>query len=70
MLSAGEASGHAVSEREVPYMTNAVAYEAEGIPSLVFGPGDIAQAHKNDEFIEAGQMGQSLRILHRLLKRS
>ncbi len=55
--------------REVPYMTNAVSYEAAGISSVVFGPGDIAQAHKTDEYIESGQMLKSLRILEQFLLR-
>lgn len=58
-----------INIREVPYMTNAVSYEAAGISSVVFGPGDIAQAHKNDEYIESGQILKSLRILEQFLLR-
>lgn len=68
--AAAIATGSPIQEREVPYMTNAVAYEGVGIPSIVFGPGDIAQAHKVDEYIEAGQMGRSLGILKELLGKS
>ncbi|MDQ8204595.1 M20/M25/M40 family metallo-hydrolase [Pelagicoccus sp. SDUM812003] len=68
MLRAGRASGVAIEEREVAYMTNAVAYEEAGMQSLVFGPGDIAQAHKNDEFIEVGEMERCLKILRTLLR--
>lgn len=46
-----------------PYMTNATAYAAAGIPSLVFGPGDIAHAHTRDESVEAAQLEKAFRIL-------
>lgn len=63
-LQAAAASVGLSAERiDAPYMTNAVAYEARGIPSVVFGPGDIAQAHKVDEFIKRGEMEASLAIL-------
>ncbi|MDQ8182909.1 M20/M25/M40 family metallo-hydrolase [Pelagicoccus sp. SDUM812005] len=67
LRTAARAADIEIGEREVPYMTNAVCYEAAGIPAVVFGPGDIAQAHKNDEFIERGQMLRSLRILESFL---
>lgn len=69
LLAAAEDAGCRVRLRDVPYMTNAVSYEAAGIASVVFGPGDIAQAHKNDEFIESGEILRSLRILEHFLAR-
>lgn len=51
---------------EVAFMTNGVAYAEAGVPTVVFGPGDIAQAHKNDEYIEIGEMERSLAILEAL----
>ena len=35
-----------------PYATNAGPYKAAGIPSVIFGPGNLAQAHTKDEYIE------------------
>ncbi len=52
-----------------PYMTNATAYASAGIPSLVFGPGDIAQAHTRDEHVEAAQLESAFRILVDFLSR-
>lgn len=46
-----------------PYMTNATAYAAAGVPSLVFGPGDIAQAHTRDEYVESAQLEAAFHIL-------
>jgi succinyl-diaminopimelate desuccinylase len=36
----------------VPYCTHASTISAAGVPSIVFGPGSITQAHTKDEFIE------------------
>lgn len=70
LLSAGKRVGEEMKQRDVPYMTNAVAYEEVGIPAVVFGPGDIAQAHKNDEFIERGEISRCLRILDGFLRKA
>lgn len=40
----------------VPFGTDAAALSAAGIPTIVFGPGCIAQAHTADEFIEINQL--------------
>jgi len=58
--------GLAAGFGEVAFMTNGVAYSSAGIPTVVFGPGDIAQAHKTDEYIEFGEMERSLAILEGL----
>ena len=36
-----------------------------GIPTVVFGPGDIAQAHTADEWIELAQLDQAAEVLFR-----
>lgn len=40
----------------VPYGTDAGPLGQVGIPSVVFGPGDIAHAHTKDEWIELDQV--------------
>lgn len=40
----------------VPYGTHASRIAAAGVPSVVFGPGDIAQAHTTNEWIEIEQL--------------
>ena len=40
-----------------------------GIPCVVCGPGDIAQAHKPDEFISIEQLGQCDQLMQNLVKR-
>ncbi len=46
-----------------PYMTNATAYAAAGVPALVFGPGDIARAHTDAEFVELAELDTAFAIL-------
>ena len=50
----------------VPFGTDASSIADAGIPAVVFGPGDIAQAHTNDEWIELEQMEKAEEILYRL----
>jgi acetylornithine deacetylase len=52
------AAGKGVASREIAarYGTNASVFAAAGVPSLVFGPGSIAQAHTADEWIELAQV--------------
>lgn len=69
LLEAARAAGVDARRRDAAYMTNAVAYEAAGVPAAVFGPGDIAQAHKADEFIEEGEIERSCAVLLRFLQR-
>jgi len=50
------------------YATDAGIYNSAGIPTIVFGPGDIAQAHTDAEFIELDQLHQAVGILRNLLQ--
>jgi acetylornithine deacetylase/succinyl-diaminopimelate desuccinylase family protein len=47
----------------VPFGTDAAAFDAAGVPAVVFGPGDIAQAHTADEWIELRQINLAADIL-------
>ncbi|HBY56416.1 MAG TPA: hypothetical protein DEG96_00895 [Candidatus Atribacteria bacterium] len=40
-------------------------FVAKGIPAVVFGPGNIAQAHSEDEWIEIKQVVQAAEIIAR-----
>ncbi len=44
----------------VAYGTHASRFAAVGVPSVVFGPGDIAQAHTEDEWIAVEQLQQAV----------
>ena len=54
--------------RGVHYFCDAASLAAAGIPSIVFGPGDIAQAHTSDEWIEVAQMESARRSLVEFLR--
>ena len=51
----------------VAYTTHAPKFAAAGIPTVVFGPGSIDQAHTEDEWIEIAQLDQSAEILYRFI---
>ncbi len=42
----------------VSYGTEASHFQQAGVPGVIFGPGDIAQAHLPDEFIAIDQLAQ------------
>lgn len=47
----------------VDYFCDAAVLSEAGIPSVVFGPGHIAQAHTSDEWISIQQLEQASRML-------
>jgi acetylornithine deacetylase len=49
----------------VPYATDASSLAKAGIPCVVFGPGDIAQAHTHDESIGLAQVEAAADVLYR-----
>ncbi len=50
----------------VPYGTDASTLAEAGIPSVVFGPGNIAQAHTRDEWVPLDEVEEAAEILYRL----
>lgn len=50
----------------VAYATEGGLFQARGIPTIVCGPGDIAQAHQPDEYIEAAQIDACVAFMTRL----
>lgn len=48
----------------VPYGTHASRLARVGIPSVVFGPGNIAQAHTKDEWIAIDQLRQAADVYY------
>jgi acetylornithine deacetylase len=53
----------------VPYGTDASTLAEANIPSVVFGPGDIAQAHTRDEWVPLEEVEQASEILYRFAVR-
>jgi acetylornithine deacetylase len=52
--------------RPVPYGTDASTLAEAGIPSVVFGPGNIDQAHTCDEWVDVAEVETASTILYRL----
>jgi acetylornithine deacetylase/succinyl-diaminopimelate desuccinylase-like protein len=52
----------------VDYFCDAAVLAAGGIPSVVFGPGDIAQAHTADEWISLAQLERGKNLILSFLK--
>jgi acetylornithine deacetylase len=50
----------------VSYATEAGLFQVAGVPSVVCGPGDIAQAHTADEWIAIAEIDRCLAFLGRL----
>ena len=50
----------------VPYATEAGIFRSHGIPTVICGPGDIAQAHTVNEFIRVEELEKCLAFLGRL----
>jgi acetylornithine deacetylase len=51
----------------VPFGTNATAF-GQHFPTVVFGPGSIAQAHTADEWVVLEQVERASEILYRFLR--
>jgi acetylornithine deacetylase/succinyl-diaminopimelate desuccinylase-like protein len=61
---AGHAAAAGAGRRTAArYGTNAGVYAAAGVPSVVFGPGSIAQAHTADEWIDLAQVEAAVDVL-------
>jgi len=50
----------------VSYGTEAGLYQAAGIDAIICGPGDIARAHRADEFIRVDELAACQAIIERL----
>lgn len=59
--------GGVPSDGKVTYGTEAGLFDRAGIPTVVCGPGEIAQAHAPDEFIELDQIAACERFVDRLI---
>ncbi len=51
-----------------PYVTDASHYGAAGAPTIVLGPGDIAQAHTKDEWVACEQLALAVAVYGGLMR--
>lgn len=61
------AASDAHPARYVSYGTEAGWFQGEGIPTLIMGPGYIAQAHKPDEYVTLSQLERCEAMITRLI---
>jgi len=59
--------GQAAPLGAVPWAANAGFFREAGIPCVIFGPGDIAQAHTAGEFVELRQVAQASEVYRRMM---
>jgi acetylornithine deacetylase len=60
-------SGHSQAGK-VSYGTEAGLFQKMGVPSVICGPGDIAQAHRPNEFVTLDQLAQCEKFMGRILE--
>ncbi|WP_343921568.1 acetylornithine deacetylase [Agrococcus citreus] len=67
IVAMAAAWGAEPSDMKVTYGTEAGLFAQAGIPTVVCGPGDIAQAHAPDEFIDLAQIARCEAFIDRLI---
>ncbi len=65
---AAEPITHTTKTSGVPYATDAASLAHLNIPTLVFGPGHINQAHTTNEYIQTSQLQDALAIYTEFLQ--
>ena len=63
------ATGRRPDVRGVPFGTDAGPLSTAGTPCIVFGPGDIAQAHTRDEWISIEQVQLAAEAYYQIARR-
>ena len=53
---------------KVSYGTEAGLFQQMGVPTVICGPGDIAEAHRPNEFVSLDQLAQCERFMDRVLE--
>lgn len=56
--------------KKVSYATEAGFFQNAGIPTLVCGPGSIAEAHKANEYIPVEQLDECEKFLRRVMQKN
>ena len=51
----------------VSYAAEAGQFEKGGFPSIICGPGDIAQAHRANEFVSKTQLKRGVELIQKLI---
>jgi acetylornithine deacetylase/succinyl-diaminopimelate desuccinylase-like protein len=70
VVALAAATGRPDALTTASWFCDAAVLAEHGIPAVAFGPGDSAQAHTPDEFVELEQVETAARILERFLSES
>lgn len=54
--------------KKVSYATEAGFFQIAGIPTIVCGPGSIAEAHKANEFVSVEQLDECEKFLRMVVR--
>lgn len=65
LIATAKSAGFDSKKIGVPFGTDAPPYDASGVPTVVFGPGSIDQAHTADEWLAIDQLEAASEILFR-----
>jgi len=63
-----ESEGIAVKIEGFSAWTDAALLNAVGVPTICFGPGDIALAHAAEEFVQVEEIEAATRVLTRVVR--
>jgi acetylornithine deacetylase len=53
---------------KVSYGTEAGLFQKMGVPTVICGPGDIAQAHRPNEYVSTDQLARCENFVERILE--
>jgi acetylornithine deacetylase len=59
---------HSPTVGKVSYGTEAGLFQQMGVPTVICGPGDIAEAHRPNEFVALEQLAQCEAFMNRILE--
>ncbi len=68
LAEAAQACGASGRQIGVPYGTDASQFAADGVPTVVFGPGSIDQAHTIDEWLPLDELKLATEVLYRFAR--
>jgi acetylornithine deacetylase len=63
-----EAEGLDPSAIPLPYATDAAMFARHGIPGVILGPGDAAEAHTAEESIDLGELEKAVGVFRRIVE--
>ncbi|PHS07143.1 MAG: acetylornithine deacetylase [Blastopirellula sp.] len=64
LIKTANAQGHTSKAIGVPYGTDAPAFDLVDVPTVVFGPGSINQAHTKDEWVAVEQLEAAVEVVY------